>query len=148
MTWQPTTLEKQRLDKLERLKEAGIDPYPLRIERTHTTADALAAFEAAGEDDPVPVTVCGRLVSVRDMGKTVFAHIIDEFGRIQLFVRRDEIGEEAHTIFRKLLDLGDFIQATGTLFRTRTGEISVRVSEWKLLSKAISPLPVVKGAGN
>jgi lysyl-tRNA synthetase class 2 len=93
MTWQPTQLEKQRLDKLERLKEAGVEPYPLRTERTHTTAEAISAFEAAGEDEPISATVCGRLSSVRDMGKTVFAHINDEFGRIQLFVRRDEIGE-------------------------------------------------------
>ncbi len=144
MSWQPSKLEQQRLDKLERLREAGVNPYPLRIERTHTTAKAIAAFEAASEEEPVAVTVCGRLVSVRDMGKTVFAHITDEFGRLQLFVRRDAIGEESHAIFRKLLDLGDFIQASGALFRTRTGEISVRVTEWKLLSKAISPLPVVK----
>ncbi len=144
MAWQPTQLEKQRLDKLDRLREAGVDPYPPRTERTHTSAEAISSFESAADDKPVLVTVCGRLVSVRDMGKTVFAHIIDEYGRIQLFVRRDEIGEESHAIFRKLLDLGDFVQATGILFRTRTGEISVRVSEWKLLSKAISPLPVVK----
>ena len=144
MSWQPTQLEKQRLDKLDRIREAGVDPYPLRIERTHKSTEAISAFEDAQDDEPVSVTVCGRLVSVRDMGKTVFAHIADEFGRIQLFVRRDEIGEDSHAIFRKLLDLGDFIQATGMLFRTRTDEISVRVSEWKLLTKAISPLPVVK----
>jgi len=90
------------------------------------------------------VTVCGRLVSVRDMGKTVFAHIADEYGRLQLFVRRDEIGEESHRIFRKLLDLGDWVQASGIMFHTRTGEASVRVKSWKLLSKAVSPLPVVK----
>lgn len=144
MTWQPTKLEQQRLDKLERLREAGVDPYPLRVERSHTTAQAIAAFEEAADDESVHVTVCGRLVSVRDMGKTVFAHINDEFGRIQLFVRREQIGSDSHAIFRKLLDLGDFVQATGTLFRTRTGEISVRVDEWKILSKAISPLPVVK----
>lgn len=144
MAWQPTQLEKQRLDKLERLQKAGINPYPLRVERTHTTAEAIAAFETAVEDESIPVTVCGRLVSERDMGKTVFAHIVDEFGRIQLFLRREEVGEESHFILRKLLDLGDFIQASGTLFRTRTGEISVRVKSWKLLSKAISPLPVVK----
>jgi lysyl-tRNA synthetase class 2 len=144
MAWKPTQLEQQRLDKLERLREAGIDPYPLRIERTHTTAEAIAAFEAAGEGQSIDVTVCGRLVSERDMGKTVFAHISDEFGRIQLFLRREQIGDESHRIFRKLLDLGDFVQASGTLFRTRTNEISVRVQSWKLLSKAISPLPVVK----
>ena len=94
MAWQPTQLEKQRLDKLERLREAGVDPYPLRTERTHTMAEAISSFEAAKEDEPILVIVCGRLVSVRDMGKTVFAHVNDEFGRIQLFVRRDEIGEE------------------------------------------------------
>jgi lysyl-tRNA synthetase class 2 len=88
--------------------------------------------------------VAGRLLSMRDMGKSVFAHIADESGRLQLFLRREEIGEEAHLIFRKLIDLGDFIQATGIMVRTRTGEVSVRVSEWKLLAKAISPLPVAK----
>jgi len=144
MSWQPTHLEEQRLEKLARLEEAGIEPYPLRIERTHTTQEAIEAFEAAAEDVEVTATVCGRLVSVRDMGKTVFAHVADGHGRLQLFLRREEIGEESHGIFRKLLDLGDFVQASGVLFRTRAGEISLRVSEWKLLSKAVSPLPVVK----
>lgn len=145
MTWQPTPLEEQRLLKLARLQEAGIEPYPLRVERTHTTAEALAAFAASeAGDEEIAATLCGRLVSTRDMGKTLFADITDEFGRIQLFLRREEIGEESHQIFKKLLDLGDFVQATGILFRTRAGEISLRVSEWRLLSKAISPLPVVK----
>ena len=144
MSWQPTPLEQQRLEKLSQLQDAGIEPYPLRSERTHTTAEAVALFEANLEATNIPVTVCGRLVSIRDMGKTVFAHISDEFGRIQLFVRRQEDNEESHRVFRKLLDLGDFIQASGTLFKTRSGEISVMVSEWKLLSKAISPLPVIK----
>jgi lysyl-tRNA synthetase class 2 len=144
MSWQPTPLEQQRLEKLDRLRESGIDPYPLRSERTHTTAEAIAAFEEAGDDSDIEVTVAGRLLSVRDMGKSVFAHISDEHGRIQLFLRREEIGEEMHHAFRKLTDLGDFVQATGRLVRTRTGEISVRASEWKMLAKAISPLPVVK----
>lgn len=144
MSWQPTHLEEQRLAKLERLVAEGIEPYPLRIERTHTTAEALAAFAAADEEDAVTVTVCGRLVSLRDMGKTVFGHVLDGNGRLQLFIRREEIGEESHAIFRKLIDLGDFAQASGVLFRTRAGEVSLRVTEWKLLSKAISPLPVVK----
>lgn len=144
MTWQPNQLEKRRLEKLESLQKAGLEPYPLRVQRTHTTAQAKAALEKASGDDDIEVIVTGRLVSLRDMGKTVFAHIEDGYGRIQLFVRRDNIGEDSHKIFRKLLDLGDFIQAEGVLFRTRTGEISVRVQEWKLLSKAISPLPVVK----
>ena len=149
--WEPTKLEAQRLEKLEQLREAGIDPFPGRAERTHTLGEAAAAFEeaeaAAGEEeDPrrIDVTVAGRLLSVRDMGRTVFADIEDGSGRLQLFLRRQEIGEEAHTHFRKLLDLGDFVQAAGYLFRTRMGEISVRVQEWKLLAKSLSPLPVVK----
>jgi lysyl-tRNA synthetase class 2 len=144
MTWEPSALEEQRLSKLARLREAGIDPYPLRAERTHTTAEAIAAFEASGDDGAIAVTVCGRLVSLRDMGKTVFGHIEDGYGQIQLFVRREEVGEESHHIFRKLLDLGDFVQASGVLFRTRSGEVSVRVGDWKLLSKSVTPLPVVK----
>ncbi|VAW31989.1 Lysyl-tRNA synthetase (class II), partial [hydrothermal vent metagenome] len=143
MSWEPTPLEERRLEKIEQLREAAIEPYPLRVERSHTTSEAIVAFEAseAEEDSEVTATVCGRLMSTRDMGKTVFAHVEDGYGRIQLFVRRDAIDEESHRIFRKLLDLGDFVQASGVLFRTRTGEVSLSVSEWKLLSKAVSPLP-------
>ena len=146
MAWQPNKLEEGRLDKLARLQAAGIDPYPLRVQRTHSTTAALDAF-AAVENETAElegVILCGRVVSFRDMGKTVFAHIEDGHGRIQLFLRREEIGEEAHRLFQKLIDLGDFVQANGVLFRTRAGEISLRVQEWRLLSKAVSPLPVVK----
>ena len=149
--WEPTPLEEERLSKLERLEAAGVEPYPRRVERTHTIDEAIAAFTqaeaaAAGGEDPaqMDVTVTGRLVSRRDMGKTVFADVEDETGRIQLFLRREEVGEEVHRHFRKLLDLGDFVQASGHLFRTRMGEISVRVHAWRLLSKALSPLPVAK----
>ena len=123
MSWQPSPLEEQRLEKLGRLREAGIDPYPLRAERSHTTAAAVAAFEAAPEGEAVVATVCGRLMSIRDMGKSVFADVADESGRLQLFLRRDDVGEEGHAHFKKLLDLGDFVQATGEIFRTRAGEI-------------------------
>ena len=143
MSWQPNPLEEQRLDKLAQLQAAGIDPYPLRAERSHTAAEAIAAFEKAG-DEPVTAIVCGRLVSLRDMGKVLFAHIADESGRLQLFLRRDDVGEEAHATFKKLLDLGDFVQAGGEMFRTKAGEASLHVREWRLLSKAISPLPVAK----
>ena len=144
MTWKPSPLEEQRLSKIVRLQEKGIDPFPRRAERTHTTVAATIAYTQAAEDGAVTAVICGRLVSMRDMGKTVFAHVEDGYGRIQLFLRRDEIGEEAHHTFKKLLDLGDFVQASGVLFRTRTGEVSLRVNEWRLLSKAVSPLPVVK----
>lgn len=145
--WQPTALEQQRLGKLEQLGELGIDSYPLRVQRTYTAAEARDEFEAsemAEGQSQIEVIVCGRLVGVRDMGKTVFATIEDGSGRIQLFLRRNEIGEESHRIFRKLLDIGDFVQAAGPMFRTRMGEVSVRVETWHLLSKSISPLPVAK----
>jgi len=145
--WQPTALEQQRLDKLDQLVEMGIEPYPLRAKRTHTALEARQYFEESetvSEPEPIHTIVCGRLVGVRDMGRTVFATIEDGSGRIQLFLRREEVGEESHKFFRKLLDIGDFVQAEGVVFRTRMGEVSVRTSEWRLLSKAISPLPVAK----
>jgi lysyl-tRNA synthetase class 2 len=147
MSWKPTPLEEQRLEKESKLRESGIDPYPLRVHRTHTIANACDTFdmvEGEGEDKTEPVTVCGRLVSLRDMGKTVFAHIEDESGKLQLFFRRDEIGNDSHQVFRKLIDLGDFVQATGPVFRTRMGEVSLRIEDWQLLSKSITPLPVAK----
>ncbi len=148
--WQPNALEQKRVEKLEALKEAGINPYPLRIERTHTSAEAIAEFEkaeaAAGEDEKptIAATITGRVVSIRDKGKLIFSHIEDGHGRLQLFIRQNSIGEESHQVFKKLIDLGDFVQASGEIFRTKMGEVSINVSEWKILSKALSPLPVSK----
>ena len=140
-----TDQEQQRRLKLENLREAGIDPYPARAHRTHTTAQAIAAFEKAVEDTaPVEVAVVGRLVSIRIMGKSSFAHIEDSSGRIQLYLRRDLLGDDLYAMFRQNLDLGDFVEAAGTIFLTRTGEPSVRVERLRILSKALRPLPVVK----
>jgi lysyl-tRNA synthetase class 2 len=139
-----TDLEQQRLDKLGWLREQGTDPYPRRVERTHTIAEAIAVYEAAGEDQEVQVAVAGRLKSIRIMGKSSFAHIEDCSGKVQLFIRVNEVGEKSYQVFKKGLDLGDFVGARGTMMRTRRGEISVRVKELHLLAKAISPLPVVK----
>ena len=138
-------LERQRLAKLERLVAKGIDPYPARVQYSHTTAAAAKAFEeieAAGT--PLEVGVVGRLRSLREMGKAAFAHIEDGTGKLQLYVRMDELGPESFQTFTKDLDLGDFVEAHGTMFRTKTGEVSVRVKTWRLLAKAISPLPVIK----
>jgi len=147
MSWQPSPLEEQRLQKLAQLQEANTDVYPRRVNRTHTIAEALKTYsdlESHQEDEVLSVSLCGRLVNIRDMGRTVFANIEDGSGRIQLFLRRDEVGEDNHRIFKKLLDLGDYIQASGYMFRTRAGESSVRVDKWRVLSKSVSPLPVVK----
>lgn len=142
-----TELERIRMEKIERLRAAGVEPYPTRANPTHTTAQAIQAFEAAeaaGNTDPVQVTVAGRLRSSRPMGKVTFAHIEDGAGRLQLFMRVNEIGEEPLKQFAELYDLGDFIEASGNMMRTRTGEITVHVSAIRMLAKAITPLPAAK----
>jgi len=142
-----TELERQRVEKLEQLRTRGIESYPRRVERTHTIAEAAAALEAceaAGEEQGPQVAIAGRLRSVRVMGKATFAHIEDGTGSIQLFLRIQEVGEEAYQTFKQNFDLGDFVGAQGTLMRTRTGERSVLVKQVRMLSKAVSPLPVIK----
>ncbi len=139
-------LQQVRVQKKLAVQDAGMDPYPHRVERTHTTAEAVAAFEAdEGEkDQAVSVAVVGRLRSLRSMGKIIFAHIEDGAGMIQLFLRLNDLGEETFTLFKENFDLGDFVEAKGVMFRTRTGEVSVRVDAIRMIAKAISPLPASK----
>ena len=142
MEW--SELERVRLEKINRLREAGMEPYPHRTARTHTSREAIAAFEDAKDGEGVGVTVAGRLRSIRKMGKSTFAHIEDGEGRLQLYLRRDDVGEELMALFDEAFDLGDFIQAHGMMFRTRTGEVSLHVETFMMLSKALSPLPAAK----
>jgi lysyl-tRNA synthetase class 2 len=140
-------LEKIRLEKAERLRKAGMEPYPTRSHVTHTAREAITAFEAAeaaGSTEPVIVAVAGRLRAMRPMGKLTFAHIEDSTGRIQLFLRINDLGEETFKLFNEEFDLGDIIEATGSLFRTRTGEITVNVTSFAMLAKSITPLPAAK----
>ncbi len=145
-----TEIEQHRLAKLERLRARGESPYPHRTQRTHTITRALQAFSQAVADgaDPhdsgVSVTVCGRLRSVRTMGKLAFAHIEDGDGRIQLLLRADLLGVERLKQFQADFDLGDIVQAEGTLLRTRTGETTLNTSALLMLAKSISPLPAAK----
>ena len=142
-----TSLEKIRLEKIEGLRKEGIEPYPTRAERTHTSAQAIAAFEKA-EKEAVPaevkVTLAGRLRAIRPMGKITFAHIEDGDGRIQLFFRANDLGEDRLDLFNRAFDLGDFVQASGFMFRTRTGEATLHVQDFRMLAKAVSPLPAAK----
>ena len=134
---------QQRMLKLKRLRERGIVPYPSRARRSHTAAEAIAAFEqaeASGSESPT-VQVTGRLRAIRVMGRSTFAHIEDGSGRLQIYLKRDEVGDEAYEMFKRDLDLGDFIGVEGYLFRTRTGEVTVRVQSFELLAKALHPLP-------
>jgi lysyl-tRNA synthetase class 2 len=140
-------LERIRVEKIERMRARGIEPYPTRAEVTHTTVQAIQLYEqaeSAGSTDPVQVSVGGRLRAIRTMGKVTFAHIEDGWGRLQLFFRVNELGEAEMERFRDDFDLGDFIQASGVMFRTRSGEITLHVHAFKMLSKAITPLPAAK----
>ncbi len=109
--------------------------------------EAIQAFEkaeAAGQDEAVSVILAGRLRSMRTMGKITFAHIEDGYGRVQLFFRANDIGKEQLKFFNTEFDLGDFVQAEGEMFRTRTGEVTLRVASFKMLAKAVTPLPAAK----
>jgi len=134
---------QQRLLKLERIRERGVEPYPARARRSHTASEAIAAFEEAessGNDSPT-VQVTGRLRAIRVMGKSTFAHLEDGSGRIQIYLKRDDLGEESYEIFKRDFDLGDFVGVEGYLFRTRTGEVTVHASSFELLTKTLHPLP-------
>ncbi|HJU73770.1 MAG TPA: lysine--tRNA ligase [Gemmatimonadaceae bacterium] len=133
---------KARREKLAALEALGIAPYAYRFERTHDTRTALAALPADAEQGQV-VRLAGRIVAWRPHGKTVFAHLADPAGRLQLYFRRDELGDD---VFRQLelFDIGDVIGISGPLFRTRTGEVTVRVQDVQLLAKSLRPLPFGK----
>jgi lysyl-tRNA synthetase, class II len=141
-------LQEIRRAKSDAFRERGIEPYPTRARRTHTTAEALALFEReeaeqslADGHSATTITLAGRIVSFRHMGKTVFAHIRDGHGEIQLYLRKDVLGEDVYTDVLKLYDLGDFVEATGELFRTRTGEVSLRATSIVMLSKSLNAPP-------
>ncbi len=140
-----TSLEKIRLQKLEELRAEGVETFPTRAERTHTSAQVMAEFELAEKDGrEVKATLAGRIRATRAMGKLTFAHIEDGDGKIQLFFRVNEIGKERLAFFDKMFDNGDFIQATGTMMRTKAGEATLLVLDFKLLAKSVSPLPADK----
>jgi lysyl-tRNA synthetase, class II len=140
-----TPLEKIRLQKIQELYANGSDPYPPRAERTHTSVQAIAEFESAEQSGrEVKVTVTGRIRATRAMGKISFAHIEDGAGKVQLFFRTNELGQDRVDFFNKMFDIGDFIQASGVMFRTKTGEVTLHVHDFKMLAKAVSPLPADK----
>ena len=128
-----------RLKKLTDLRATGSDPFRAGFEPTHFSAEALKLY-VDSQENAVGVQVAGRLVVMRDMGKSQFVKILDQQGLIQLYLKKDVVGDEAYAAFRKL-DLGDIIGAAGTLFKTKTGEITVRVERCVLVAKALRPLP-------
>ena len=128
-----------RLAKLERLRERGIDPYPRRTERTHTAAEARALFEAEPETENA-VAIAGRLMTIRGMGRLTFATLRDGSGEIQVSFARDRLDTDMYQALKDL-DLGDFLSVKGTLYRTRTDEITVQAETYSVLAKALRPPP-------
>jgi lysyl-tRNA synthetase, class II len=132
----------RRIAKLDGLRRQGRDPYPVRYERTHTAAAVRERWDSldAGAETDDEVRVAGRILLLRRQGKLTFATLRDGTGTLQLFVSRAELGDEQHEAFDDL-DLGDWIGATGTVMKTRKGELSVKVRAFELLAKALRPLP-------
>lgn len=149
---QPVLSEQEmvRREKLRELQALSIEPYPAPLfEITHTAKDIKEQYSEEKREAFQEVSLAGRLMSVRDMGKANFAVIQDSTGRIQIYIKRDDIcpGDDKtlyNTVWKKLLDIGDFIGVKGYIFTTKTGEVSVHVRSFTLLSKALRPLPVVK----
>jgi len=134
-----------RREKLEQLLKMGIEPFPAEEFEVNTNTQEIKQNYQEGKH----VKIAGRMMSVRIMGKASFAELQDSYGRIQLYISRDDISSsdkatEYNTIFKKLLDIGDFIGIEGSIFKTQVGEVSVHVKSLKLLSKTLRPLPVVK----
>ena len=127
-----------RLEKLNALIEAGKNPYEvMKYDRSHLSSEILANFDALENQT---VSIAGRMMSRRVMGKASFAHLLDRDGEIQIYVRRDDVGEDAYKEFKNY-DLGDVIGVRGFVFKTKSGEISVHAQEIELLTKSLHPLP-------
>ena len=136
-------VQRARREKLDALVASGIAPFAYSFERTHAASAAVASHPESAHEEGDTVRVAGRIVAWRAHGKTTFAHIADDSGRIQLYFKKDQLGEERYATL-DLFDIGDVIGVSGPLFRTRTGEVTVRVVEVELLAKSLRPLPFGK----
>ncbi|MFH1714819.1 MAG: lysine--tRNA ligase [Elusimicrobiota bacterium] len=138
-------LKKQRLEKLEKIKELGVDPFPNFFKRTHSIIEIRDKYnglenEKITEDS---VDIAGRIVSMRKMGKAAFVHIRDWTGKLQIYIKKDEVGGDNFELFKQF-DIGDIIGAGGPVFATRTGELSILAKKITLLTKSLKTLPIVK----
>ncbi|AMA62190.1 lysine--tRNA ligase [Kurthia gibsonii] len=134
-----------RRQKMDSIREAGLDPFGQRFERTHLTNELHEQFEAVSKEEleereAVEVVVAGRIMTKRSKGKVGFANIQDLGGQIQIYVRKDAIGEEAYEIFKRA-DLGDIVGIKGTLFKTNVGELTIKALEFTFLTKSLRPMP-------
>jgi len=144
-------LEAQRREKLHRLLEMGVNPYPHTFDVSHNSADVVKhedewlAGDGDNPGDAKRISLAGRIMTRRIMGKAAFFNLQDSEGITQVYIRRDDVGVELYnTVFKKLIDLGDIVGVKGFLFRTRTGELTLHAEHFELLTKVIRPLPVAK----
>jgi lysyl-tRNA synthetase class 2 len=137
-------MEQPRLEKLARLIDRGLDPYPHKFQRSHTTREASLLFQKLVETDPsatlTDVSLAGRITAARFMGKAAFFDIRDGSGKIQVFFRRDSLGEDKYAVLHDF-DLGDFLGVSGRVIKTRSGEVTLEASDFAILAKALLPLP-------
>ncbi|MDE7408283.1 MAG: lysine--tRNA ligase, partial [Muribaculaceae bacterium] len=148
----PTQLSEQELvrrNSLEQMRAMGIDPYPAAEFKVTGHTDEIKSNFDDNQETPREVSIAGRVMSRRIMGKASFIELQDSCGRIQVYISRDDIcpdedKELYNTVFKKLLDIGDFVGIEGFVFRTRTGEITVHARKFVILSKSLRPLPIVK----
>lgn len=137
-------LTQQRIRKLEALKKEGIDPFPNNFRITHTSLDLQKTFGSVPDEELKTVEgrfcLAGRIVAIRDFGKASFIHIQDRMGRIQAYLQKNAVGDQAFQFF-KTFDIGDFIGLEGRIFRTKTGELTIQVETFRLLVKSLRPLP-------
>ena len=128
---------ESRLEKLKKIRDLGVNPYPYEFKCSHTTSQVTE--DIVGKK----VSVAGRVMALRNMGKAAFTNIQDESGRVQLYIAKDDVGEDGYNLF-KLIDIGDYIGVSGKIFITKTGAVTVKVKTLTLLSKNLRPIPDVK----
>ena len=133
-------MEEERRRKRDAIAALGVDVYPTRFERTHTVSEAFTLFDSRTaeelEKEPVRVRTAGRILGLRPFGKAGFVHLGDGAGKLQAYIRKDTVSERDFAVYENL-DLGDFIGVEGPLFRTKTGELTVRVESLTFLAKAL-----------
>ena len=130
-------IQKTKLEKLENIKNAGMDPYPEVLERSLTNAEAIEKFDSIKDE----IYLVGRVRSMRPMGGSAFAHIEDGTGKIQIFLNKNNLGEEKYNLFVDNIETGDFVEVRGKLFKTKKNERTLDVVDWKTLAKNIRPIP-------
>jgi len=135
--------EEQRRNKLAEIRQMGVNPYPTSFDKTHDAHAIVEQYTEDKADDYKNVAVAGRVMAIRRMGKASFCHIQDQSGRVQVYFKRDDVGEEAYEVIKKL-DLGDIIGVKGYVFTTKTGETTVYGTEFTLLTKSIAMIPIAK----